>query len=139
MENPFITRYQPCTDCADGSYSIEKCYNGDPRFISVTVPYGEQPLVFAKGTVRVTCLADACADTCPDEAIKPKQPQPYDKAVLTGEAIYAGEWGTDAKLRCQTVELTPENTLIAGESYAGIDTFCIALSNLIQDCECDCE
>jgi len=135
MENPFAPKYDPCNPCTDGTYDVEKCYSGDPRWIAVTVPYAAQPLIFAKGTVRTDCKTDACADACPPLPI----PQSYSKAVLTGEAIYAGEWGTDAKLRYQTIELIPENTTIAGVSYTDFDTFCAALTDLIADCDCNCD
>ncbi|PSJ71497.1 hypothetical protein C7N43_38985, partial [Sphingobacteriales bacterium UPWRP_1] len=91
------------------------------------------------GTLRVVCNADACADVCPPPVQKNNVPAVVSTVVLHGEALFEQEWNTDAKLRCQTVSLTPDAATVAGVEYTDFDSFCAAITDLVADCNCDCD
>lgn len=138
MENPAITQLTAC-NCATDKTQVEKCYNNDPRWVKVTVPYAQSAILFVKGTLRVVCNADACADVCPPPVQKNNVPAVVSTVVLHGEALFEQEWNTDAKLRCQTVALTPDAATVAGVEYTDFDSFCAAITDLVADCNCDCD
>lgn len=138
MENPAITKIDTC-NCPQDKAQVEKCYNTDPRWVKVTVPYAQSAILFVKGTLRVVCNADACADACPPQIARITGSPATPAVVLQGEALYEQQWNTDAKPECQTIALTPDATTVAGVEYADFDDFCAAITDLVADCDCNCD
>lgn len=137
MENPAITQLTAC-NCATDKTQVEKCYNNDPRWVKVTVPYAQSAILFVKGTLRVVCNADACADACPPAPFKPNVPQPENKVILKGYGISEEQLCTDAYLSHQCVTLLPANTSVNGMTYPDFDAFCAAITMILTDCNCKC-
>ena len=138
MENPAITQFNAC-NCPTDKTQVEKCYNNDPRWVKVTVPYAQSAILFAKGTLRVICNTDACEDACPPQIERPTGSPSVPTVVLQGEALYEQEWNTGAALRSQAIALTPAAATVDGLEYDDFDDLCTAITNLVADCSCDCD
>jgi len=139
MENPFVTRYDACTPCETG-YVLDKCFNGDPRWIKVTVPNSDGDIIFLKASLRSVCSNSECASSCPPVPIREGLPFGYDKVVITGDGMYAAEYNnTSSKVRQMTVELLQNTTTVTGHSHSDQDSFCDAVNAIITDCDCECD
>ena len=135
MENPFSPKFDSCNACPD-AIEVNNCFNNDPRFFTVKVPYAQDRLVFQKKSALVVCKAEPCE--LPDKRNVP--PPPSGKAILRGYFLYESEFNNaDAKFKHQQVELVPEQTVLIGDVETDFNDFCQLLQELVTDCSCECK
>ncbi len=132
MENPYAPKFDPCAPCQPATEVVSYCYNNDPRFFTVKVPYAKDLLVFNKKTALVVCNSNTCGTDCNGNTAK-------GSAFIVGSYIYESQFNSpDAKWQNTQIEFVMGSALIAEDIPTTTDDLCNALKELVTDCSCDC-
>lgn len=139
MENPAIVRYNSCNCSGTSVVTVQKRYNGDPRYLLVNY-YGEE-MVFLKTDARLVnkgaCQsADECC-TFPVKGVVP--PTVYPHLLLIGKMYYAEQAASCflPATEMKVLEL-PADTVVSGAAAADINSLYASLQAILQDCNCSC-
>ena len=133
MENPFAPKFDPCAPCQPATELVAICYNNDPRFFTVKVPYAKDLLVFNKKTALVVCNSNACGTDCNGNTAK-------SSAFIAGSYIYESQFNSpDAKWQNTQIEFVVGSAIVLRISYDNLDNLCDRLKAIVTDCSCDCD
>lgn len=141
MESNDYMKFTHPKDCTPAVVQIERCYNGDPNRIRLTVPGVQSAMIFDKIRLRAILKDNDCTDSAtplPVKGVLP--PAVYGHVIIAGRMLYEEEAKLPyaGKTRPFTLELQAGSTQINGNSYATAAELYDALQAVIADCDCIC-
>ena len=141
MENTDYTKFTPPKDCTPAVANIERCFNGDPLRMRITIPGVASALVFSKLRLRLSLKDEPCTDGAHQLPVKGIVPAPvYSSIILNGNMLYEAEANLTypPKALPYILELTAANATIEGNAYSTTEELYNALQAIVADCTCNC-